>query len=556
MNSGQTEKKWERVVDFSDRGERLDRFWGRELADEGVSRGRVKSWIEAGLALVDGTAVTKANHKLSGRERLELLAGPGRADETPEPDSAPLAALYEDAVVVVVDKPAALTTHPAPGEPDLTLVSRLLHRWPDMAAENSGMDPQRPGIVHRLDKDTSGLMVVARTEGARLALATDFAEHRVNKVYLALVHGRPERESGEVNAPMGRHPSIKTRMAVVSKGGREARSRWERLWTSPDGRASLLAVRIFTGRTHQIRVHLAHIGLPLLGDQVYGGMEHAELARRDPRLAELAARQMLHAFFLAFTHPSTGERLRFFLPPPDDFRAVLQDLDTRCMRVGITGMPGCGKSAFLRFLERDGHPVFSADREVAALYEPGADGAEMIRGRFGGIYSLPDNGVDKSALFKAMQESPGIRREVEAMVHPMVRHRCEAFFIAHAGADMAFAEVPLLVEGGWNKDGLVDMAVGPRCPADKRTGELRLARDLAPETLAAFDSWQWSEADKLAGCTLVVENSGGLDDLAREAETLIADIRTRTRERDAAFTTWLSGLWPDLAARCEQEDGQ
>ena len=121
---------------------------------------------------------------------------------------------------------------------------------------------------------------------------------------------------------------------------------------------------------------------------------------------------------------------------------------------------------------------------------------------------------------------------------------------------MAFAEVPLLVEGGWNKDGLVDMAVGLRCPADKRTGELRLARDLAPETLAAFDSWQWCEADKLAGCTLVVENSGGLDDLAREAETLIADIRTRIQERDAAFTTWLSGLWPDLAARCEQEDAR
>ena len=242
--------------------------------------------------------------------------------------------------MLVVVKPAGLTTHPAPGEPGPTLVNHLLHGWPDIAAATSGMDGQRPGIVHRLDKDTSGLMAVARTEAARLALSESFAGRRTFKVYLALVHGTPEPRQGVIDAPMGRHPSRKTLMAVLPKGGREARSEYRVLWTGPRGLASLVAVRIHTGRTHQIRVHMAHIGHPLLGDAAYGPRENAEWARRPDRLARMAPRQMLHAFYLSVPHPATGEPVTRWLAPPEDFRALLAGLDLRVPAGGHCGHAG------------------------------------------------------------------------------------------------------------------------------------------------------------------------------------------------------------------------
>ena len=240
-----------------------------------------------------------------------------------------LTALFEDEHVLVVDKPAGLTTHPAPGEPGPTLVNHLLHQWPDIAGDISGMSEQRPGIVHRLDKDTSGLMAVTRTEADRLKLAADFSQRRVKKVYLAIVHGVPVSKTGKVgkiDAPIGRHPTQKTRMAVVEKGGREARSDYRLLWTGPRGLASLVGVRIHTGRTHQIRVHMTHIGTPLLGDGTYGSRENALWSRRPDKLAELAPRQMLHAFYLSFAHPESGQQITLWRKPPEDFCTLLSGL--------------------------------------------------------------------------------------------------------------------------------------------------------------------------------------------------------------------------------------
>lgn len=554
MNDAKKTSQWERVANSADAGMRLDKFWARELTGEGVSRGRVKAWIESGLALVDGVPVTKGKHKLSGCEDLSIGSGDKPAQEqSAQPVNGPLRTVHEDDHLVVVDKAAGVTTHPAPGEPDPTLVNYLLHHYPDMAPAESGMDAQRPGIVHRLDKDTSGLIIAARTEAVRLALAEDFARRRVRKVYLAIVHGQPERKSGTIDAPIGRHPTQKTRMTVTEKGGREARSDYRVLWTGPRGLASLVAVRIHTGRTHQIRVHMAHIGHPLLGDSVYGGRENTEWSRRKDRLANLAPRQMLHAFYLGFIHPETGKPHVICERPPEDFRTLLAGLTRECLRVGIVGMPGSGKSTVVEALRAEGEPAFSADEVVADLYGPEGDGAVMIRQRFGGEYTLADGRVDKRALFEAMCSSDTLRREIMDMIHPMVRHRCEEFFQTHRDAPVAYAEIPLLLESGWHKKGYVDFVAGVHCPVEKRTGELREKRGLEAETLAMFDSWQWPEADKLDACDLVLENKAGIEALHEETSRLRAWALEGFAQRNAEFAEWLDALWDELEDEIQAE---
>jgi 23S rRNA pseudouridine1911/1915/1917 synthase len=341
-------------------------------------------------------------------------------------------------------------------------------------------------------------------------------------------------------------------MAVVEKGGREARSDYQLLWTGPRGLASLVAVRIHTGRTHQVRVHMAHIGNPLLGDATYGSRENAEWSRRPDMLASLAPRQMLHAFYLSFAHPESGEQVTLWRKPPEDFRKLLGGLTSECLRVGIVGMPGCGKSSLLGFLRDAGLPTFSADDSVTSLYGPDGDGAAMISQRFGGKYSLDDGAVDRPALFAAMKKSDNLCREVMDMVHPMVRHECDEFFKTHRDEPVAFAEIPLLLEGGWHKDGHVDFVVGIKCSDSKRTGEFRQARGMSSEALATFDSWQWPEEEKLKQCDMVLSNNNDLESLKSEAEVLHEKALEFLQKRNDEFSCWLDELWPSLAAEFDQ----
>ena len=284
-------------------GLRLDQALARLLPSH--SRSRLKGWIESGRVCVDG-APAAPRRKLAGGERIDVAAGDEGTALPDAPQAIDLPIVHEDDAVIVIDKPAGLVVHPGAGNRDGTLLNALLHRHPDLASV------ARAGIVHRLDKDTSGLMVVARTPEAQTDLVRQLAARKVGREYLALVRGDVAK-AATVDAPIGRHPVNRTSMAVVERG-KEARTHV--LPVERFGAATLVRCTLDTGRTHQIRVHLAAIGHPLVGDPVYG-------ARRTATGVPAFARQALHAQRLAFVHPVTHRAMSFASPLPADFAALL-----------------------------------------------------------------------------------------------------------------------------------------------------------------------------------------------------------------------------------------
>ncbi len=313
-------------------GHRADRFLAEAIGS--LSRSRVKALIEAGQVKRDGSPLTNPSEAIRPGARYSI-AIPAPAPALPLPEDIPLTVLFEDADLIVLDKPAGLVVHPAPGNQQGTLVNALLaHAGEDLPGIGG---EKRPGIVHRLDKDTSGIMVVAKSERAHRALSEAFATRDLDREYLALVWGLPEPPQGEIEAAIGRHAMDRKRMAVVGSRGEGGGARQGkaalthyatiRAWGTA---CALLRCRLATGRTHQIRVHLAHKGHPLVGDPVYLRRTPAA-ARSLPdsvRQALLAfPRQALHAATLGFRHPVTGQQLRFETPLPADFAALLVLLD-------------------------------------------------------------------------------------------------------------------------------------------------------------------------------------------------------------------------------------
>lgn len=294
---------------------RLDQFVAANLAPE-YSRSQVARMIKAGLVTLNG-GVARASSALHRGDRVEIRPLPAPA-AVPVPASAPeIEVLFADSELIVVNKPAGMTVHPAPGHLHSTLVDALMARFPDLATMVEPDGVVRPGIVHRLDKETSGVMVVARTPFARTALSSQFKERTVRKIYVAVVRGRVARDRQEIARALGRHPTERKRMSVRSRNPREAISHATVLHRldDPVAAATLVRVRPETGRTHQIRVHLATIGHPCLGDPLYGGSKGKDESG--------FARQALHALALAVDHPRTGERLEFIAPIPDDMRRFL-----------------------------------------------------------------------------------------------------------------------------------------------------------------------------------------------------------------------------------------
>ena len=331
-----------RVEIGDDPPQRLDKALARDVPEEAaLSRSRLARLIAEGAVRRGGVPVTDARARVAAGDVLEIVVGPPE-EIAAAAEAIPLDIVYEDSALVVVNKPAGMVVHPAPGAETGTLVHALLHHCGDSLSGIGGA--RRPGIVHRIDKETSGLLVVAKTDAAHHGLAAQFEAHSAHRRYLALCHGVPDpgdpRLAGlrgvawegatlRLAAPLGRHRTERQRQAVTWSGGRHAVTRaevQERFGTP--AAAALLSCRLETGRTHQIRVHLAYAGHALIGDPVYGGRRRARAAALGPAALAVDAfpRQALHAAELGFLHPETGAALRFDSPLPPDMAALLDAL--------------------------------------------------------------------------------------------------------------------------------------------------------------------------------------------------------------------------------------
>jgi len=295
-------------VDEASAGGRVDTLLA-ELS--GVSRAQVRRWIDAGRVRVSGEIV-RASRRLAFGEIIEARPlEPVAMDLRPEPIE--LVVLYEDEDLIVLDKPAGLVVHPAPGHPSGTLVNALLHHCGNLAGIGGVL---RPGIVHRLDRGTSGVLVAAKNDATHQHLAEQFAAHTIDRVYRALVRGLPRADAGRIDRPIGRHPKDRKRMSVETRAGRPSITNWRVLRRFRQAGASELEIRPETGRTHQIRVHLSSAGLPVVGDVVYGRARGQDA---------VLGRPALHAEHLGFEHPRTGKRMSFDAVMPDDLLELMAD---------------------------------------------------------------------------------------------------------------------------------------------------------------------------------------------------------------------------------------
>ena len=305
-------------VAAADAGRRLDAWLAEALPE--LSRARIQALIAAGAVTVSGAAARASSRVRAGQEVRVDVPAPVAAE--PRAEDIPLRIVFEDEHLLVIDKPAGLVVHPGAGTQAGTLVNALLHHVRDLSGIGGVL---RPGIVHRLDRGTSGLIVVAKHDEAHRGLAAQFAGRAVVKQYLAVVHGTPRPTRGTIDAPIGRHPVQRKKMSTTAPRGRPARSVYE--VEEPLDGASLLRVRIHTGRTHQIRVHLASIGHPIVGDETYGGTRTAGSKRATARDAIAGfGRPALHAASLAFSHPVTGAALSLAAPVPEDIARLIAAL--------------------------------------------------------------------------------------------------------------------------------------------------------------------------------------------------------------------------------------
>lgn len=321
--------RFELQVTAENAGVRLDRFLTDQAAHAALSRTRLKHLIEEGALTIDGRIITDAGTKLRLDQTLILTIEAARP-ATPQGENIPLNIVFEDEHLIIINKPAGLVVHPAAGHENGTLVNALIAHCGDSLSGIGGV--RRPGIVHRLDKDTSGLLVVAKTDAAHQGLSALFADHgrtmQLTRAYIALVWGKPERSHGTIHTAIGRHPHHREKQAVVAdEKGREAITHFaaERSFGTP-ALVSLVQCNLETGRTHQIRVHMAHSGCPILGDALYGSGFRTKI-KLLPEAAQkaLAAlkRQALHAQSLGFIHPITGEELMFEAPVPEDMAQLI-----------------------------------------------------------------------------------------------------------------------------------------------------------------------------------------------------------------------------------------
>jgi 23S rRNA pseudouridine1911/1915/1917 synthase len=294
-------------------GERIDKHIAEVMADKSVSRSQVQEWIRIGAVIVNGKPV-KANSKVSVNDIIQVTLPEPEPLEV-QPENIPLDIVYEDSDVIVINKPRGMVVHPAVGHPNGTVVNAVLYHCKDLSGINGVM---RPGIVHRIDKDTSGLLMIAKNDLAHASLAAQLKEHSVNRRYSALVYGVMQHDKGTIDAPIGRANHDRKLYVVTDKNSKHSITHFAVIERFDE--YTLLELKLETGRTHQIRVHMKYIGFPLVGDPVYGGKSGRTLGMKG---------QALHAGILGFVHPRSGEYLEFTVPIPEDMEHALGILRTR-----------------------------------------------------------------------------------------------------------------------------------------------------------------------------------------------------------------------------------
>ncbi len=519
------------TISNADTGKRLDIFFTACLPN--ISREKIKKAIQDGCCTINNIVVHSPSTRLKLGQNIELTLE--QAAENLIAEAGEIDLIWHDADIAVCNKPAGITVHPCPSCPSGTYIQRVASHFPTLLKQEG----LRPGIVHRLDKDTSGLMLIALTEAARLRLSEDFALRRVQKTYLALVHGLPPKE-GEIKEPIGRHPQVKVKMAIVEQnhGGREAHSIWKRLYADPEHRFSLIEISILTGRTHQIRVHMAHLGYALWGDKVYGSKEIMKHEQ------DMAQRQMLHAWKINFSHPQHNNALSFCIPPPHDMLECALNLSVSLQKIIIVGLPGSGKSTILQIFNEKNIPTFSADATVKKLYSPGAAGHNYFLKRFGKTcIAHPKAEVNREVLRELMQDT-NIRQEVNSFIHTLVYEELENFWkiCQENGHIFAVAEIPLYLENGrpYTKNTHI---IGLKCNQMTRYNRLQNERKWSEEQCHSMDSWQWAEEKKLSACDTIIDNSKNIVNLDSCIDNILEQLKTKLDEAKIKLTKHLQKLW-------------
>ncbi len=518
--------KYELEADNAIAGTRLDQALTGLVP--GMSRGSIQKAVRNGCCLIDDMPELSPAKKLRAGQKISLELPPEA--NMLEAADAPLEIIWEDEWLAALNKPAGMTVHPCPSCADTTLVHALLGKYPGLR----NMSGERPGIIHRLDKDTSGIMLVALREESRLAMVRAFAQRMVQKEYLALVAGCPP-ETGACNDPIGRHPTLKIKMAVVAEnhGGRSASTTWRRLWTN--GSISLVAARIHTGRTHQIRVHLSHSGYPILGDKLYAPQ----------KIQQLAPRQMLHAWQLWLEHPLTKLPLRFLVPPPPDFMDCALNNSRHMERIVITGNQGCGKSSFLKQMENLGLPVISADAIVANLYDKSSHVKDWLRIHSAGE-AIEPHCINRKKLLEIISADPDFRRGFENYVHELVADEIEKFWAYHEqmGSSFCVAEIPLFFECQWRERFKPKpVIVGIYCGENIRWQRIAQNRGWDKTKIMTLESWQMPEAKKMSLCDIVVDNSGNPDSLVAESRQILQKLHQGCEMRSKKLASHLQDIW-------------
>lgn len=520
---------------------RLDQFLYNKLCTHGVSRERLKKIIISGGCKIDDKVCLSPSTRL--KVGMHIFIQLPEIVSTLLPEEGFLEILFSDDHLAIINKPPGLTVHPAPSCQESTLVHRLLKYFPKLI-DQGGL---RPGIVHRIDKDTSGLLCIALTEDTRLKLSKIFLDRKINKEYLALVHGVPSME-GYIAVPLGRDPKTKVKVAVSTKG-KPAHTEWRVLHRGKNDVYSILALTIQTGRTHQIRVHMKHIGHPLVGDKLYAGGHVNKLFQCN--------RQMLHAWKLSFEHPITGKKMNFSCLPPKDFLDTVSLLEQEPIRIVITGVVGSGKTTVLKYFEQYSDIItWSADKTVEKLYSPGGEVWNILQERYGDRF-VPDKNrsVDKLRLLSALngETEPLLDiRELNYIVHPIVLEHLSKFWreAFDKKYKYAIAEVPLWFEVDHIISQLIkesrvssnirpNFVIGVSCPEHIREKRLKEYRCWSSSFKNTIDNWQLHQGMKLKLCDYIIDNSGSEVQLKDNIQDIMVLIEAKVTSSKDDFRQFL-----------------